>query len=124
MVHENWTENVRKGSSFPGYSTILKDSTLALSAQETVEEVSLSVWLEKEAYKKLDARVNVMRQICKAMQYLHSKNIIYGNLWPKTIFVTPPKDGKYVVKLVSFGWNTVHMYSAPESVSYSFCIQY
>jgi len=124
-VHENWIENVSKGSSFPGFSTFLKDSTLALSAQEpVVEGIPLPKWLEEEAYKKLDARVDVMRQICEAIEYLHSKDIVHGNLWPKTIFVIPShlQKTENVVKLVTFGWNTVHKYSAPESVSLFFFI--
>jgi len=118
-VHDNWTEDVPKGSTFPGFTKFFKDTKLALSAQTPVEGTGLSEWLQKEAYKKLDARVDVMRQICEAIQYLHSKDIIHGNLWPKTIFVTKTKDGPTagnVVKLVTFGWHTLHKYSAPESV--------
>jgi len=119
-VYENWTEELPEGSLFPEFSKFLETSKLALSAQEPVDGVNLSDWLETEAYKKLDARVDVVKQICETIEYLHSKDIVHGNLWPKTIFVTQSKNGpnaETVVKLVTFGWNTVHEYSAPESVS-------
>ena len=56
--------------------------------------------LEEDKYYDEELIVDILRQICEGLRYLHRKNIAHRDIDPRNIMI---KDG--VVKLVDFGFS-------------------
>eukprot|EP01112_Ceratiomyxa_fruticulosa_P017330 TRINITY_DN5381_c0_g1_i2.p1 TRINITY_DN5381_c0_g1~~TRINITY_DN5381_c0_g1_i2.p1 ORF type:complete len:568 (-),score=101.96 TRINITY_DN5381_c0_g1_i2:51-1754(-) len=74
---------------------------------------SLCQWLENRPADKVDPAENmdIFRQICNALKYIHSKSIIHRDMKPENIFITPKNDpteggSKYLVCLGISDWQS------------------
>jgi serine/threonine protein kinase len=66
---------------------------------EWVEGAGLNYLIETKSAKLNGNRINIMLQLCDAIQYLHDQKFLHRDLCPRNIMVT--KDGD--VKLIDFG---------------------
>ena len=64
----------------------------------------LMTWAE---YDSMDEKINILIQIIKGLEYIHSKNIIHRDIKPDNIFLITnnlnPETNKYQVKIGDFG---------------------
>lgn len=64
----------------------------------------LMTWAE---YDSIDEKINILIQIIKGLEYIHSKNIIHRDIKPDNIFLITnnlnPETNKYQVKIGDFG---------------------
>ena len=54
---------------------------------------------EKDTIKRLE----LMMQVCEALSYIHSQNVIHRDLKPENIMLAPDEDGNERVFLMDFG---------------------
>lgn len=64
-----------------------------------VEGVTLQSMVEKDGPMEYDMAVNYMVQICEALTYIHSKNILHRDVTPDNVIVTPEQK----IVLIDFG---------------------
>jgi serine/threonine protein kinase len=85
---------------------------------EPLRGIPLEQWLSApaaDAQAALDARIEVMLQICDVLQAVHEKSITHGDLRPASVFVQ--RDGG--VKVLDFGSGpsrVTHGYASPEQL--------
>lgn len=70
--------------------------------------------LRTEKFFPNDKAAKYMKQICEAVQYLHSKKVIHRDLKPENILLSKDADE---IKIADFGWS-VH---APSSARTTLC---
>ncbi|HEY9783818.1 MAG TPA: serine/threonine-protein kinase [Candidatus Obscuribacterales bacterium] len=69
---------------------------------EYVEGESLDVLLSKRGPLRGEEFLDIFRQVCKALQYIHKKNIIHRDIKTSNIMIQVIDDERYV-KLLDFG---------------------
>jgi serine/threonine protein kinase len=114
LKHENIVETY-------GYNHKLKIGYIFMELCET----NLLTYLFKTPNLKKTTKLNILKQICKGMIYLHSHQIIHRDLKPGNILL---KDG--IIKIADFGTSKIisnksnntlcgtPMYVAPELIAY------
>ena len=82
----------------------------------------------KASFYSEQIAIRIMAQICGAIEYLHSKSIIHGNIQPENIFYVSqdPAADYWKIKLIDFSTTAISkmtssdpdtMYIAPETLS-------
>src|SRR6185369_7940489 len=51
----------------------------------------------------LGATLEIVLQICDALEAAHEKGVVHRYLKPANVFLAPARDGRLVVKLLDFG---------------------
>jgi len=70
---------------------------------EFLEGISLSDLIDEVGTLEDDDEITIfLFQLCDALQYAHSQNIIHGGLKPSNVVITKPDDA-IIVKVVDFG---------------------
>jgi len=70
---------------------------------EFVEGDSLSAELRREKVFPLDRAINVVIQVCEALEHAHEHGIVHRDLKPSNLMVVKDKSGESHVKLLDFG---------------------
>jgi serine/threonine-protein kinase len=78
---------------------IFKEGSSYYIAIEYVDGVSLSDLIRRERYLTNEASLLIFYEVCKALKYVHDKNIVHRDIKPGNILIS--KEGE--VKLIDFG---------------------
>ena len=70
-------------------------------AMELVSGEPITVFCDENRLN-LEERIEIFRDLCKAMQHAHQKGLIHRDLKPSNILVSK-KEGEYVSKVIDFG---------------------
>jgi serine/threonine-protein kinase len=68
--------------------------------------------------------IDIIIQMCQALEYIHGNNIIHRDLKPGNIMITKSRDNRNQVKIIDFGLALVREYSAlkkPTEIVGTFC---
>lgn len=90
ISHPNIVEIIDAGHTESGLSYI---------AMEMIEGVSIRAYLDTEGVFEPRRAATVMREVCRALQALHAKQIIHRDIKPNNIIL----DENNVARLVDFG---------------------
>jgi len=76
--------------------------------------------------KKLEEKtiIEIMIQVCEALDYMHKQNIIHRDLKPGNIMIYPDKKGRYYIKVIDFGLAFIKEFTAvkdSEEIAGTFC---
>jgi serine/threonine protein kinase len=85
-----------------GFSSLRQDK-LAYLVMEYLNGNTLSDLLKKQAKLPLDLVVDIVEQICLAVEEAHKIGIIHRDLKPDNIWLEPNGRGSYNVKVLDFG---------------------
>jgi tetratricopeptide (TPR) repeat protein len=104
MVLENFLKEARvaAGINHPNIVTIYDTGTEGTEPyiiMEFVEGVSLKEILERTAMMPIKEIVAVAKQVCQALDYAHSKNVIHRDIKPANIML----NNENSVKIMDFG---------------------
>ncbi|HVR44313.1 MAG TPA: serine/threonine-protein kinase [Thermoanaerobaculia bacterium] len=80
-----------------------EESPLAYLVMEYLDGVSLGDVLKEEKKLPLAWIVDILEQVCVAMEKAHARGIIHRDLKPDNIWLEPNDLGGYTVKVLDFG---------------------
>lgn len=136
-VDEELIENEKKilltlkHQGIPSIYDILSYNRTYYLVMEYIEGVNLDESISKSGALSLKASVDVMKQLCDIIEYLHKNNIVYNDLKPSNIMI----DDHNKVTLIDFGiaknthsgneinnmYSGTIAYSSPEQLRGSSC---
>ena len=69
------------------------------------EPCSLRQWLSSPAGRRcdLDARLDLLRQLCDGMAFVHSRDLVHSDLKPSNVLMCRYSDGSLCTKIGDFG---------------------
>jgi serine/threonine protein kinase len=76
---------------------------VAYLVMEYLDGVTLGEILEEEKRLPLPWTLDILEQVCSAVQEAHSQGIIHRDLKPDNIWLEPNQRGGYTVKVLDFG---------------------
>ncbi|HKQ53509.1 MAG TPA: serine/threonine-protein kinase, partial [Pyrinomonadaceae bacterium] len=76
---------------------------VAYLVMEYLDGCTLADVLAEEKRLPLDWVVDILEQVCSAVDEAHQQGIVHRDLKPDNIFVTRGSDGGWAVKLIDFG---------------------
>lgn len=85
--------------NLPSVVDVIEQEESILIVMDYIEGVTLNKVLKKEGAQPQTKVIKWAKQLCKVLNYLHSKNIIYRDLKPANIILKP--DG--AIALIDFG---------------------
>jgi serine/threonine protein kinase len=85
-----------------GFATT-KLGRVAYLVMEYLDGCTLGEILEEERNLPLDWSLDILEQVCSAVQEAHSQGIIHRDLKPDNIWLEPNQRGGYNVKVLDFG---------------------
>ena len=80
-----------------------KLGSVAYLVMEYLDGCTLGEILEEEKHLPLDWSLDILEQVCSAVQEAHSQGIIHRDLKPDNIWLEPNQRGGYNVKVLDFG---------------------
>lgn len=80
-----------------------KQGNVAYLVMEYLDGVTLGEVLEEEQKLPLGWTLDILEQVCSAVQEAHSQGIIHRDLKPDNIWLEPNQRGGYTVKVLDFG---------------------
>lgn len=83
--------------------TQLANECVAYLVMEYLEGCSLAEILNEEKGLPLSWVVDIVEQICSAMETAHQQGIVHRDLKPANIWLEPNRRGGYTVKVLDFG---------------------
>lgn len=95
----------------PGVATIFRYGCLQLSdsvshpfiAMEFVEGKSLRMLLHERQTIQLDHALDIVAQICNAIEHAHKCGVVHRDLKPDNVMLTDSENTSYSVKIIDFG---------------------
>ncbi len=89
---------------------------LAYLVMEYLDGCTLGEILEEEKHLPVSWTVDILEQVCSAVQEAHHQGIIHRDLKPDNIWLEPNQRGGYTVKVLDFG---IAKLETPDSVNHS-----
>jgi serine/threonine protein kinase len=80
-----------------------KHGNVAYLVMEYLDGVTLGEVLEEEKKLPLSWTIDILEQVCSAVQEAHNQGIIHRDLKPDNIWLEPNQRGGYTVKVLDFG---------------------
>jgi serine/threonine protein kinase len=80
-----------------------KDGKVAYLVMEYLDGCTLGEILEEEKQLPLSFTLDILEQVCFAVQEAHEQGIIHRDLKPDNIWLEPNQRGGYTVKVLDFG---------------------
>jgi serine/threonine protein kinase len=79
------------------------DGTVAYLVMEYLDGCTLGEILEEEKHLPLSWTIDILEQVCSAVEEAHKQGIIHRDLKPDNIWLEPNQRGGYTVKVLDFG---------------------
>ena len=103
-VEKNGLENLKilkklHHKNLPSVVDVIEKEESILIVMDYIEGTTLNKILKKDKAQPQEKVIEWAKQLCKVLEYLHSKNIIYRDLKPSNIILKP--DGE--IALIDFG---------------------
>lgn len=70
---------------------------------EFIEGTSLEALLEKKGHLPPKEAIEIVTQVCEALQCAHANGVIHRDLKPSNIMLAAMPDGRHSVKIIDFG---------------------
>lgn len=86
-----------------GFSTMGNGNQVAYLVMEYLDGCTLGEVLDEEKQLPLEFSVDILEQICSAVEDAHKCGIIHRDLKPDNIWLEPNQRGGYTVKVLDFG---------------------
>ncbi|MEW6732414.1 MAG: serine/threonine-protein kinase [Acidobacteriota bacterium] len=83
--------------------TRVGEEQIAYLAMEYLDGCSLSEVLKEEGHLPIKWVVDIVEQICSAIDEAHQQGIIHRDLKPDNIWLKPNRRGGYTIKVLDFG---------------------
>ncbi|MBL8150407.1 MAG: serine/threonine protein kinase, partial [Blastocatellia bacterium] len=83
--------------------TKIDSQNIAYLVMEYLEGCSLADILTEEGKIPLSWTVDILEQVCDAMEEAHNQGIVHRDLKPDNIWLEPDRRGGYTVKVLDFG---------------------
>ncbi len=80
-----------------------KDGKAAYLVMEYLDGCTLGEILEEEKRLPLAWTIDILEQVCSAVEEAHKQGIIHRDLKPDNIWLEPNQRGGYTVKVLDFG---------------------
>jgi len=80
-----------------------KEGNVAYLVMEYLDGCTLGEILEEEGKLPLSWTLDILEQVCSAVQEAHEQGIIHRDLKPDNIWLEPNQRGGYTVKVLDFG---------------------
>jgi len=80
-----------------------KEGNVAYLVMEYLDGCTLGEVLEEEGKLPLSWTLDILEQVCSAVQVAHEQGIIHRDLKPDNIWLEPNQRGGYTVKVLDFG---------------------
>lgn len=82
---------------------IVEENGLAYLVMEYLDGCTLGEILEEEGKLPLGWSIDIIEQVCSAVNAAHEQGIIHRDLKPDNIWLEPNQRGSYTVKVLDFG---------------------
>jgi serine/threonine protein kinase len=86
-----------------GFAQVADGSRVAYLVMEYLDGCTLADVLEEEKRLSLDWVIDIMEQVCSALDEAHAQGIVHRDLKPDNIWLEPNRLGGYRVKVLDFG---------------------
>lgn len=94
LTHSNMVAVYGHGKDSTGSPYLLMDY---------LEGENLAELIRREGFLEPTRVMDISAQVCEALDYAHSKNIVHRDIKPSNIMIVKTADGNDMVKLVDFG---------------------
>ncbi len=91
------------------------DGRVAYLVMEYLDGCTLGEILEEEKNLPVGWTLDILEQVCSAVQEAHEQGIIHRDLKPDNIWLEPNQRGGYTVKVLDFGIAKLDTHEAPET---------
>lgn len=80
-----------------------KNQRIAYLVMEYLNGVSLRDFIEDKGHLPLDLTIDIVEQLCLAIEQAHKQGIVHRDLKPDNIWLEPNGRGSYNIKVLDFG---------------------
>lgn len=89
------------------FNFIVTDSGKPILVMELVEGQSLESYIDQNGPLSIDQNLEIILQICAAIEYAHVHGVLHRDLSPSNILLRKNKNGGFEIKVVDFGISKV-----------------
>lgn len=86
-----------------GFAQTINGEDVAYLVMEYLDGCTLGEVLDEEKKLPVEFSVNILEQVCSAVEEAHKQGIIHRDLKPDNIWLEPNQRGGYTVKVLDFG---------------------
>lgn len=86
-----------------GFAELENGENAAYLVMEFLDGCTLGEVLDEEKSLPVEFSVNILEQVCSAVEEAHNQGIIHRDLKPDNIWLEPNQRGGYTVKVLDFG---------------------